>query len=594
MTSRAQSRIFVAAALAVWLLFVIQALQSSILLDDWYALRYWRDHSFGATALWELARFNYFHYNPRIGEVFLALIHGSRAIHVIITPLVQLALVPLVFATAFARWPRRDLGDLGLLIVIQVLIWLVIPIPGIMYFYRPFATNYLWGFAVTLALVVPYRLALASVPAKPRPWLIPIMLVLGWMAGMCNEHTGPTAMVALAAFTFAAWKARRLRAWMIAGVVGLYVGYPMLFFAPGQSVRYAGLATRDTPFKLLEIRGFTGCFAIVGDFLYESRLGLLLVGATAVSYALTHRFARPPRRLAAETGVLFAAAIAIVVTLFMSPTATDRVFFASGVLLVAALAPWMRFMFASDVVRRFTVGACVVAFAYHAVRFIQTSAEVADQNAERIALLESAPAGSVAVVPSYDPLQRSRWQLGDDFQYDVRGYVATELFDLARIDLDKRRRAPAPQLVAVRSYEPPLAPRHTPAKLPTYRELLEAPVDAWLAAQLAGRGGHALTELALLEADLFADPLERPLYVLDWTPDHTTLVEGYPYSDDRGHFVRVRNPPANLESAYVTGCGWFHEVELVGDLVPIDERYCRGAFTAILCEPTRCWVAGWY
>jgi len=24
------------------------------------------------------------------------------------------------------------------------------------------------------------------------------MLVLGWVAGMCNEHTGPTAMVAMA------------------------------------------------------------------------------------------------------------------------------------------------------------------------------------------------------------------------------------------------------------------------------------------------------------------------------------------------------------------------------------------------------------
>ena len=33
---------------------------------------------------------------------------------------------------------------------------------------------------------------------------------------------------------------------MIAGMLGLYIGYPMLFFAPGQSVRYGGLATRDT------------------------------------------------------------------------------------------------------------------------------------------------------------------------------------------------------------------------------------------------------------------------------------------------------------------------------------------------------------
>src|SRR6185312_11330924 len=143
--------------------------------------------------------------------------------------------------------------------------------------------------------------------------------------------TGPTAMVAIAAFAIAAWRAHRLRAWMIAGVVGLYVGYPMLFFAPGQSVRYAGLATRDTPVKLLEIRGITGCFAIVGDFLYESRLGLLLVGATAASYAITHRWTRPSRRLLVESALVAGAAIAIVVTLFVSPTASDRVLFASEV-----------------------------------------------------------------------------------------------------------------------------------------------------------------------------------------------------------------------------------------------------------------------
>ena len=589
MTSRAQSRTFVAAALALWLLFVIQVLQSSLLLDDWYELRFWRDHAFGPTALWQFWRFNYFHYNPRIGEVFLALIHGSRAIDVIVTPVVQLALLPCVFAIAFARWPRRELRDLELLLVIQVLIWLVIPIPGIMYFYRPFATNYLWGFTVTLALFVPYRLALASESAKPRAWLVPIMLVLGWMAGMCNEHTGPTAMVAIAGFTIAAWRARRLRAWMVAGVVGLYVGYPMLFFAPGQSMRYAGLATRDTPVKLLEIRGLSGCIGIVGDFLYESRLGILLVAATAVGYVLAHRFTRPPRRLVAETGTLFAAAIAIVVTLFMSPTATDRVLFASGVLLVAACAPWMQFMFASEIVRRFVVGACIVACAYHYVRFIQTSAAMAAENADRVALLAAAPAGSVAVVPSYEPSRRTRWQLGDDFHYDVRNFVAGELFDLARIDLDKRDPRPAPQITAVRSYDPPSVPRHPIGRLPTYRELLAAPLPVWLGSELAGAA-----ELVLYAEGVFDDPKHRPLYVLDWTPDHTELVEGRPYEDARGHFIRVRHPPANIEAAYVAGCTWFHSVELDGDLIPIDERYCRGPFTAILCEPERCWVAGWY
>src|SRR2546430_832895 len=126
MTPRAQSRAFVTAAGALWLLFLFQAVYSPVLLDDWFQIRYWRDHELGLAALWAYAHHNYFHYNPRIGEVFLAIIDGSRAIHLIVTPLVQLALLPSVFVIAFARWPRRTLADLQLLLFIQTLVWLVI------------------------------------------------------------------------------------------------------------------------------------------------------------------------------------------------------------------------------------------------------------------------------------------------------------------------------------------------------------------------------------------------------------------------------------------------------------------------------------
>src|SRR6202035_2281942 len=107
MTPRAEARAFLAAAFALWLLFFVQAVNSPVLLDDWFQLRYWRDHELGLTALWDYARHNYLHYNPRIGEVFLAIVDGWRAIHLIVTPLVQLAVLPTVFVIAFGRWPRR-------------------------------------------------------------------------------------------------------------------------------------------------------------------------------------------------------------------------------------------------------------------------------------------------------------------------------------------------------------------------------------------------------------------------------------------------------------------------------------------------------
>ncbi|MEO8552790.1 MAG: DUF6056 family protein, partial [Kofleriaceae bacterium] len=556
--SRAEQRWFAGAAAGLWLLFLVQALWTPVLLDDWFPLRYWRDHAFGISELWAYARHDYFHYNPRIGEVFLAAVDGSRALHVIVTPLVQLALLPAVFVIAFGRWPRRTMRDLQLLLFIQVMIWLVIPIPGIMYFYRPFATNYLWGFTITLALFVPYRLAHAD---RPRLWLAPIVFVIGWTAGMCNEHTGPTAMVAIAGFVYAAWRRRELRAWMVAGLVGLYVGYPMLFFAPGQSVRYGGLATRDTPARLLAERGLTGCLAILWDFFYECRLGILLVAAALVRHALTRRHQAdwPPRRVRVTAGVLAGAASAIVVTLFFSPTTTDRVFFASGVLLVAAFAVWIEHLFGEPGVRRFTVAACLVVFGYHVVRFVEVGLVTKGENDERLALLAAAPPGSVAVVPRYTYASHSRWFPGEDFIYFpwLGAYVGGELHDLATVDLDRFEGAPPPRSIATWTYAS--APR-VRRDAPTYRELQRLPDHT----SLALRHGPARA-LSIVTTGVFVDPAHRPLYMLAWTADGERFVDGRPDDESAGHFIRVRRAtwPDPVEETYVVGCTITERVEPV-------------------------------
>jgi hypothetical protein len=572
---RNQRAVFIAAAAGIWLVFVAQALLSPVLLDDWFQLRYWRDHDFTVTAIWELGRHNYFHYNPRIGDVLLAIIDGSRLVHVIVSPIVQVAALVTTFVIAFGRWPRRTLGDLQLLLFVQVMIWLVIPIPGIIYFYRPIATNYLWAFTITMSLFVPFRLRAKS------EWLAPIMLVLGWVAGMCNEHTGPAAMVAIAAFVYAAHRRRELRAWMITGLIGLYIGYPMLFFAPGQSARYSGLATRATPTKLLSERGITGCLAIVLDFLWESRLGLLLFAAAAARYALVAK--RLPAASHRTAAILGAASIAIVVTLFVSPTTTDRVFYASGVLLVAALAIYAEPMFEERAVRRLVVAACGLLFAFHVVRFFETYIAVKAENDERIAILASTPRGTVAQLPPYEHAQRTRWHLGDDFVIYpwLEEYVASELFDLGDVARPS----------VTRVFDPPIDPEAAPPLpfAPTYRELQTDPIAR---ARVAAEAGG----IARLRVALVGLPFKRTVIEFD-----QTFVDGSPYDDEpRGHFIRVRPEtlPPHVDSMYIAGCHETHRVvpivDPAGVLLPVDESICRGIFTAIACDPERCWLAGWY
>ncbi|HEY1814070.1 MAG TPA: DUF6056 family protein [Kofleriaceae bacterium] len=610
MASRGERLAFLGAVLGLGLLFFIQAAHAPVLLDDWFELRYWRDHAFGLTAIWEHARHDHALYNPRIGEVLLGIVDGSRAIQLIATPIVQLALLAAAFVLAFGRRPRANLRDLALLVFLQAMIWLVVPAPGIIYFYRPIATNYLWAFTITLAVILPYRLALAAdEQPPPRRYLVPIMVVAGWLAGMCNEHTGPTAMLAMAGFVYAAWRMRRLRAWMVAGMVGLYIGYPMLILAPGESVRYGGLATVATPAALLAARGVAGCLAIVRYFVGEARLGIIVFAATVVRYLATvllrgERVPALPRRVLATAAALLAAAGAIVATLFVSPVASDRVLFASGVLLAAAFAVVAEHLFAERVVYRLVTAACVVVVGYHAVRFVASIAELEAENDERLAILEAASPGSDVVVPSYRDVARSRWELGDDFRVNpwLRDYVAGELFDLARIDVDKRNWRAEPRYVAERFYDPPVdrPPRPPIAHLPTYRQLLGPVTRQLVATRLALAQTSGLAHYAIELVGIFDDPRHRPLVVLDWTPARTRVVEGEPYDTASGPYIRMRRAtlPAHIDSMYVIGCGQLERVEPIDDgdhvLLAVDEQYCRGVFTAIACERTRCWMAGWY
>ncbi len=593
---------------------------SPVLLDDWYQLTWHRHNELTLASVWEYARYNYFHFNPRIGDVLLMLVNGPPVIHLIATPLVQVALLWVVFAVAFGRWPRPTTRDLQLLLFIQVAIWIAVPAPGVMYFYRPFTTNYLWAFTTTLALFAPYRIALTRGDDRARPWLTPVMAVVGWLAGMSNEHTGPTAMVAMAIFVGYAWRKRRLRVWMIAGAVGLYLGYPMLFLAPGQTERYAGVATRNTPVVVLAERGLRGSFDIIVAFVGEVQLAtnLALVAFLAYLGAIRRRAERiptlPPRVLAAIALPVVAAG-SIVVTLFVSPAVGERLFFASGVLVVIGLVVVADVAFAERAARRLVVGICIVVFGYHAFRFVYVYAVGGRANRERMAILAAAPDGTTPTVPPYKMWKRTRWWWGDDFRYSsLREYVGNEVYDVDGIEMDRHTRwsepSPGERFVATRVYEPPLPPgvEATIAPLryiPTYWEWDLVQLRRAIAFDGLGEwNGHELVRYTVdVAGSTFVDPKRRPLRALEWTPTSLGFVDGGRLDNDRGQpFIRVWDVsvPAGHIDTYVFGCGTTTAVETVpdtkyqlGPMVPVPIT-CRGMYQAVMCTPTVCWLAGRY
>ncbi len=619
MTARTERVAFCAAVAVLWIFFGVQAAQTPTLLDDWYQVTWHRHHDLSPSSIWAYGYYNYFNFNPRIGDVLLVIVNGPRWIHLLLTPLVQLALLPLAFALALGRWPQATLRDLQRLFVLQLLIWLVIPIPGIIYFYRPFTTNYLWAFVAMLALFVPYRLELARPAGAARVWLAPLMLVLGWFAGMGNEHTGPTAMVAMAIFVYVAWRRGRLRIWMVAGMLGLFIGYPMLFFAPGQAVRYAGMATQQTPLYLLGKRGLDGNFEILLDFVSESALAISIVVVAVLvmterARARAEQVAPLSRQHLTALVLLIMAAGSMIVTLFASPTVGERLFFAPAILFVGALLVVADWLFEERASRRLLVGVSLVLFAWHGYKMFTVLRAGYAENQHRLALLAAAPRDSVAKVPAYRLWRRSSWWWGDDFSFaSLREYVANEAYDLKGIELEGyqfwAQPTPPQRYLATRTFDPPLSPaedaRFQPRYIPTFWEWALVQLRRSLElGPIAELEGHRLVRYTLdVEDPSFEDPAHRPVRVFDWTPKALMFVDGRPFDDPRGEpYVRVwaASMPPRTTDVFVAGCGQTTRVEPkqdvfdgLGPLIPITLT-CRGTYTAYVCDPDLCWVAGRY
>lgn len=600
---------------AMWGFFVLICHWSPILLDDWYQVIYWQRHPFSLGALWDNGVYNYFHYNPRLGENFLLLVHGPKIIYWLLTPTVEMLLVWVMFALTFARWPRPTRADAGRVFVLLIVLWMVAPVPGIMWFYRPFNTNYVYGITLTLLLFVPYRLALARGAAASvgRWWWAPLLFIAGLAAGLTNEHTGPTAMLALAILVFVLWKTqRKLRPWMIAGLVGLFIGYPMLYFAPGQSERYGGIATKLGPIDVIKERGASGTLDVLRGFIWEGQLAIyILVGATLL--ARRRRAPQPPATIDLAQGrtmaAMIVAAILIVMTLFASPTWGERLFFAPAVLFAMALMIYVDVLARERAARKLIVITCAITAAYHGVRLVQIYPKAYAENQQRIEIIQATPPGGIAYIPPYSNA-RSPWMNADDFGYaSLREEVAHMFGNIGGIEFDRPlRMEPTPPYTLELAYEfdPPLAKAEVERQVTFPLNFVPSYVDRNVqlvrrtVPQLKAIPGHRLKSVTSYVRGLDLPILHgRPLVGMRWHDDKFDLVDVRRYFDDQGmlYWLTWGNtlPPGTNES-YLVSCGETKALPLTVD--PDGQGYrmtfgytCRGIYMMIVCNQAECWLA---
>jgi hypothetical protein len=381
--------------------------------------------------------------NPRIGQPLAYLSYKLVGFAEIGTPLAFLAIVLAAFVLGTGRWPsRRSDRDLATLAIGIGFMWIVSPNFPAYLFCRAYATNYVWAIAFQLWFLVPLRLhATGMLGPATTPKLVAYGL-FGIVAGMCNEHTGPTLL--LFTLGYAIWTRRKrlpntTLVWV--GVAGVLVGYLLVFFAPGQGQRYEGLAERYTLVQQILVRGFTGNIDIFLDFLKAAApLLVLMVAAVVIGMVsgsqtdddvLDHRELQ--RRAFRFVGVMLVAGALITITVFASPKLGPRFYMHSMALLLAgtigvlsaslrttrAFAPFLVF--------------AVIASGYAAARTIPLYKKMSDASDRRLADLAATPVGGVYTATAWNPVPETWWALGDDVRDQKKQELIANYFGLRRV-----------------------------------------------------------------------------------------------------------------------------------------------------------------
>jgi hypothetical protein len=549
--------------------------------------------------------YEYTHSNPRLGQNFAYLGYKLEYFSVIAAPLAYVGLSLAVFVLGTGRWPCWKRGrDLALWAVAIGFIWFAVPQVGKTLFDRAYGANYFYTAAIQLWFLVPLRLR----PDGHSSWRAAVAYgVFGVVAGMCNEHTGPTLcmfMVGYAWWIHGKTQQRPNLAW--AGALGAIIGFAAIFLAPGQDERYEGLANRVSLIGRVLQRGVIGNLEILRDLMLAAAPLLALLVIVLVAARVDGDERRVALRRALNlVALVIVAAVMMAVTIFVSPKLGPRFFYVSTALLLAA------FIGVVDAVvpRRGLVPLVLLAVAastYAGFRTVPLYKRVARAGEVRMAALAAAPPGSVFVADAFEQVDDSWWFLGDDFRDQRKREMVAKYFGLGGVVFRMYDPTAPLGLSSVR-----LVPRYElvpPGRLEDYGGLtlgtfkgfdiagLLREVDVGIT-MLRGKLGatqlHSLDlEVALADAKL---TLPRPrLLVARWRPDR---LEGYVGRIDRAGRSKIRSIRLPKELAggdaeiFIYHVGG--EARRLGTARGEALQYTpwkSGIYWVLACRPDECWV----
>lgn len=378
--------------------------------------------------------------NPRIGQPMAYLAYKTVGFAEIGTPLAYFGIVFGGFVVALRRFPRFSDGrDLATLAIGTGFLWFCAPnFPAYM-FCRAYATNYVWMAAVQLWFLVPIRLI--GTPHSPQwgPIGLAAYFVLGVVTGMGNEHVGPTLLLFVLLYGGWLWRKRGERPLLLwVGAAGVALGYALVFFAPGQSQRYEGLAERYSPLQQILVRGVETNLDIFLSLLSAAApIMVFVISAVALGAFVERRteneVIEKQRDALAFMFVALAAGCLITMTVFASPKLGPRFYMHSMfVVTAAAMGVFRAFLSRPKSFAPF-VAFALIASTYAALRTIPRFTRLDRDSKTRLAELAASPESSAYTATAWEQVAENWWFLGDDVRDTKKQEMVAKYFGLRRV-----------------------------------------------------------------------------------------------------------------------------------------------------------------
>ena len=239
--------------LGVFLLMLPLNLLTVMVLDDFSYVKSFADgqyiHSFGD--IFRSLRAHYATMNGRLvphffAQLFLWLPH-------VIYKILNAGMFALFGYVIYLHGNYGRKESVGTLMLIYLLLWYMTPDFGESILWMDGSCNYLWGTFLLVLFLLPYRMYYTNHELFKKKIWIPVMFLLGALAGDCSENASAAvcggAVLMLLVFAF---RDKKVPGWAIAGTVGIILGFLFLLAAPANSVRLSSFgADGAQPVSLL-------------------------------------------------------------------------------------------------------------------------------------------------------------------------------------------------------------------------------------------------------------------------------------------------------------------------------------------------------